>query len=123
VLSEFTTDLNAGHAAVRRSLWYQTADRNWHLTAAATGTATAGENTAADIAALQNDPQVQQIAALVAIPGLQQQLQTALGMGAVVQRALQNATTQFEDLLQQALTARLLTGNQRPLLIKEGIAP
>ncbi len=123
VLSEFTTDLNAGHAAVRRSLWYQTADRNWHLTAAATGTATAGENTAADIAALQNDPQVQQIAALVAIPGLQQQLQTALGMGAVVQRALQNATTQFEDLLQQALTARLLTGNQRPLLIKVGIAP
>ena len=36
-----------------------------------------------------------------------------------MQRALQNAATQFEDLLQQALTARLLTGKHRPLLIRE----
>ncbi|MFO0180073.1 MAG: hypothetical protein ACK55P_22965 [Planctomyces sp.] len=119
VVSEFTTDLNSGQAAVRRSLWYQAADEKWHLTAAVTGTATAGEHQVSDLAALHNDPQVQQIAALSAALGLQQQLQTALGMGAVVQRALQNAATQLEDLLQQALTARLLTGKHRPLLIRE----
>lgn len=120
VLSEFSADLNAGQAAVRRTLWYQTAAGTWELVAAAQGNANAGENQPADTAALEQDPQVRQITEIAAVLGLpQQQLQSALGMGAVVQRALQRASTQFEELLQQALTARLLSGLQHPLLIQE----
>lgn len=120
VLSEFSADPGAGQAAVRRTLWYQASAGTWHLVAAAQGTANVGENQPEDAAALQQDPQIQQITELAAILGLpRQQMQTALGMGAVVQRALQRAGTQFDELLQQALTARLLFGFQRPLLIQE----
>ncbi|MFM7167504.1 MAG: hypothetical protein ACKO3T_19855, partial [Planctomycetaceae bacterium] len=60
---------------------------------------------------------ITELAAILGLP--RQQMQTALGMGAVVQRALQRAGTQFDELLQQALTARLLFGFQRPLLIQD----
>ena len=82
--------------------------------------ANAADIQASELEALQGDPQVQQITQLAAALQLPtQQLQTALGMGAAVQRALQQASTQFEELLQQALTAKLLHGTQRPLLIKD----
>jgi hypothetical protein len=120
VLSEFSADLQSGTVQVRRSLWYQTVNRNWQLTAFATGSANAAEIRPADLQALQDDPQVQQISQLAAALQLPaQQLQTALGMGAAVQRALQLASTQFEELLQQALTTKLLHGTQRPLLIRD----
>ena len=120
VLSEFSADLQGGTVQVRRALWYQNANKSWQLTAFAAGSANAADIQASELEALQDDPQVQQITQLAAALQLPaQQLQTALGMGAAVQRALQQASTQFEELLQQALTAKLLHGTQRPLLIKD----
>ncbi len=120
VLSEFSADLQGGTVQVRRALWYQNADKSWQLTAFAAGSANAADIQASELEALQDDPQVQQITQLAAALQLPaQQLQTALGMGAAVQRALQQASTQFEELLQQALTAKLLRGTQRPLLIRD----
>ena len=68
--------------------------------------------------AIQNDPQVKEIAGLVEGLGLGSgQFSNALQMGAVVQNALGEANQNFEETIQDIITVRNLTRAQEPPVI------
>jgi len=73
---------------------------------------------------LADTPQIQQVTQIVAALGIgDNQLQTALNMGAVVQQAMSRLQARFDEQLQALLTARWTSTGSIPLLQISDVSP
>ena len=118
VLSSFDFDIAMGSATVTRRLFHKGKNGQWKLLLASRETSTAADVKPGQIEAIEDDPQVKEIAGLMEGLGLGDgQLSNALQMGAVVQNALSEANQKFESTLQDIITARSLTNAQEPPLV------
>ncbi len=118
VLSDFEFNIAMGSATVTRRLFHKGKDGQWKLLLASRETSTAADVKPGQVEAVENDPQVKEIAGLVEGSGLGGgQFAKALQMGAVVQNALSEANQKFESTLQEIITARHLTNAQEPPVI------
>ena len=107
LISDSNFDLNAGTATVRRRLYFRGSGKRWNLVHQVEGSASVRDVQPEQIQPLENDPQIQQIAALVKGLGIGNgQMQSALRMGTVVQAAQNNAKSSFESAIQDVLTGR-----------------
>jgi hypothetical protein len=107
LISDLNFDLNAGTALVRRRLYFRGSEKRWNLVHQVGGSASVRDVQPDQIQPLENDPQIQQIAALVQGLGIDNgQMQTALKMGTVVQAAQNNSKLSFEAAIQDVLTGR-----------------
>lgn len=123
VISSSQTDLISGFAIVSRSVFLQR-DGQWRLQFALQEQA--GLSDVPDDCAQQlaDSPQIQQVTQIVAALGIgDNQLQTALKMGAVVQQALSRLQTRFDEQLQTLLTARWTSPGSIPLLQISDVVP
>ena len=118
VLSGFEFDINSGSATVIRRLFRKGDNGQWGLLLASRETSTATDVKPGQVEAIENDPQVKEIAGLVEGLGLGGgQFSSALQMGAVVQNALGEANQKFEETIQDIITVRNLTNAQEPPVI------
>ena len=118
VLSSFDFDIATGSATVTRRLFHKGNNGQWQLLLASRETSTAADVKPGQVEAIQNDPQVKEIAGLVEGLGLGSgQFSNALQMGAVVQNALGDANQNFEETIQDIITVRNLTRAQEPPVI------
>ena len=118
VLSGFDFDIAAGSATVTRRLFHKGNNGQWQLLLASREMSTAADVKPGQVEAIQNDPQVKEIAGLVEGLGLGSgQFSNALQMGAVVQNALGEANQNFEETIQDIITVRNLTRAQEPPVI------
>lgn len=119
VLSGFDFDIGSGSATVTRRLFHKGNDGQWKLLLSSRETSAAADVKPGQIEAIENDPQVKEIAGLVEGLGLGGgPFSNALQMGAVVQNALSEANQKFESTIQDIITARQLTSAQEPPVIK-----
>ena len=118
VVSGFDFDIAAGSATVTRRLFHKDKNGQWKLLFASRETSTAADVKPGQVEAIENDPQVKEIAGLVEGLGLGGgQFSNALQMGAVVQNALGNTNQKFESTIQDIITGRHLTNAQEPPVI------
>ena len=118
VLSSFDFDIATGSATVTRRLFHKGNNGQWQLLLASRETSTAADVKPGQVEAIQNDPQVKEIAGLVEGLGLGSgQFSNALQMGAVVQNALGDANQNFDETIQDIITVRNLTRAQEPPVI------
>ena len=118
VLSGFDFDVNSGSATVTRRLFRKGENGQWRLLLSSRETSTAADVKPGQVEAIENDPQVKEIAGLVEGLGLGGgQFSNALQMGAVVQNALSEANQKFEETIQDIITVRNLTRAQEPPVI------
>lgn len=114
ILSGFEFNPSAGSAAVTRQLFYKADHGQWTLLLTASGSSTVAELRPEQIAALQNDPQVREIAGVISGLGLgDEQFTNALRLGGVVQNALNAAEQVFATEIQNVITTKSLAGNQQ----------
>jgi hypothetical protein len=118
VLSGFEFDINSGSATVTRRLFRKGDNGQWRLLLSSRETSTAADVKPGQVEAIENDPQVKEIAGLVEGLGLGGgQFSNALQMGAVVQNALGEANQKFEETIQDIITVRNLANAQEPPVI------
>jgi hypothetical protein len=118
VLSGFDFDLATGSATVTRRLFRKGENGQWRLLLSSRETSTTADVKPGQVEAIENDPQVKEIAGLVEGLGLGGgQFSNALQMGAVVQNALGEANQNFEETIQDIITVRNLTRAQAPPVI------
>ena len=118
VLSGFDFDIATGSATVTRRLFHKGNNGQWTLLLSSRETSTTADVKPGQVEAIENDPQVKEIAGLVEGLGLGGgQFSNALQMGAVVQNALGEANQNFEETIQDIVTVRNLTRAQEPLVI------
>jgi hypothetical protein len=118
VLSGFDFDLATGSATVTRRLFRKGENGQWRLLLSSRETSTTADVKPGQVEAIENDPQVKEIAGLVEGLGLGGgQFSNALQMGAVVQNALGEANQNFEETIQDIITVRNLTRAQEPPVI------
>lgn len=118
VLSDFEFDVTLGSATVTRRLFRKGENGQWRLLLSSRETSTAADVKPGQVEAIENDPQVKEIASLVEGLGLGGgQFSNALQMGAVVQNALGEANQKFEETIQDIITVRNLTRTQEPPVI------
>lgn len=118
VLSGFDFDLATGSATVTRRLFRKGENGQWRLLLSSRETSTTADVKPGQVEAIENDPQVKEIAGLVEGLGLGGgQFSNALQMGAVVQNALGEANQNFEETIQDIITIRNLTRAQAPPVI------
>lgn len=118
VLSGFEFDINSGSATVTRRLFRKSENGQWRLLLSSRETSTAADVKPGQVEAIENDPQVKEIAGLVEGLGLGGgQFSNALQMGAVVQNALGEANQKFEETIQDIITVRKLANAQEPPVI------
>ena len=118
VLSGFDFDLATGSATVTRRLFRKGENGQWRLLLSSRETSTTADVKPGQVEAIENDPQVKEIAGLVEGLGLGGgQFPNALQMGAVVQNALGEANQNFEETIQDIITVRNLTRAQAPPVI------
>lgn len=118
VLSGFDFDLATGSATVTRRLFRKGENGQWRLLLSSRETSTIADVKPGQVEAIENDPQVKEIAGLVEGLGLGGgQFSNALQMGAVVQNALGEANQNFEETIQDIITIRNLTRAQAPPVI------
>lgn len=118
VLSGFEFDVTSGTATVTRRLFRKGDNGQWRLLLSSRETSTAADVKPGQVEAIENDPQVKEIAGLVEGLGLGGgQFSSALQMGAVVQNALGEANQKFEETIQDIITVRNLTNAQEPPVI------
>ena len=118
VLSGFDFDIATGSATVTRRLFHKGNNGQWTLLLSSRETSTTADVKPGQVEAIENDPQVKEIAGLVEGLGLGGgQFSNALQMGAVVQNALGEANQNFEETIQDIITVRNLTRAQEPLVI------
>lgn len=118
VLSGFDFDIASGSATVTRRLFHKGNNGQWTLLLASRETSTTADVKPGQVEAIENDPQVKEIAGLVEGLGLGGgQFSNALQMGAVVQNALGEANQNFEETIQDIITVRNLTRAQEPPVI------
>lgn len=114
ILSGFELNPGAGSAAVTRQLFHKTDNGQWTLLLTASGSATVADLRPEQIAAIENDPQVREIASVVGGLGLgDEQFTNALRMGGVVQNALSMAEQIFATEIQNVITTKGLAGHQQ----------
>ena len=126
VLSGFDFDIAAGSATVTRRLFHKDKNGQWKLLLASRETSTATDVKPGQVEAIENDPQVKEIAGLVEGLGLGGgQFSNALQMGAVVQNALGETNQKFESTIQDIITGRHLTNAQEPpvIVVQESRTP
>ena len=118
VLSNFDFDITSSSATVTRRLFRKGDNGQWRLLLSNRETSTAANVKPGQVEAIENDPQVKEIASLVEGLGLGGgQFSSALQMGAVVQNALGEANQKFEEKIQDIITARNLSNAQEPPVI------
>ena len=118
VLSGFDFDIATGSATVTRRLFHKGNNGQWTLLLSSRETSTTADVKPGQVEAIENDPQVKEIAGLVEGLGLGGgQFSNALQMGAVVQNALGEANQNFEETIQDIVTVRNLTRAQEPPVI------
>ncbi len=118
VLSGFDFDVTSGSATVTRRMFRKRDNGQWRFLLSSRETATAADLKPGQVEAIENDPQVIEIAGLVEGLGLGGgQFSNALQMGAVVQTALGEANQKFEESIQDIITVRNLTRAQEPPVI------
>ena len=118
MLSGFEFDINSGSATVTRRLFRKSENGQWRLLLSSRETSTAADVKPGQVEAIENDPQVKEIAGLVEGLGLGGgQFSNALQMGAVVQNALGEANQKFEETIQDIITVRNLANAQEPPVI------
>lgn len=123
VISSSHPDLSNGSAVVSRQVFLQR-DGEWRLQFALQEQASIRDIPADRAAQLANDPQIQQLTQIVRTLGIaDNQLQTALSMGSVVQEALARLEARFDEQLQWLLTARWITTAGNPLVVLEDSEP
>jgi hypothetical protein len=126
VLSGFDFDIAAGSATVTRRLFHKDKNGQWKLLLASRETSTAADVKPGQVEAIENDPQVKEIAGLIEGLGLGGgQFSNALQMGAVVQNALGETNQKFESTIQDLITGRHLTNAQEPpvIVVQESRTP
>jgi hypothetical protein len=126
VLSGFDFDIAAGSATVTRRLFHKDKNGQWKLLLTSRETSTAADVKPGQVEAIENDPQVKEIAGLVEGLGLGGgQFSNALQMGAVVQNALGETNQKFEATIQDLITGRHLTNAQEPpvIIVQESTTP
>lgn len=122
-ISSSQTDLISGSAIVSRRVFLQR-DGEWRLQFALQETASLSDIPADSARQLADTPQIQQVTQIVAALGIgDDQLQTALNMGAVVQQALSRLQARFDEQLQALLTARWTSTGSIPLLQISDVSP
>ena len=118
ILSGFDFDITSGSATVTRRLFRKGENGQWRLLLSSHETSTAADVKPGQVEAIENDPQIKEIAGLVEGLGLGGgQFSNALQMGAVVQNALGEANQKFEETIQDIITVRNLTRAQEPPVI------
>lgn len=123
VISSSQTDLIGGSAVVSRRVFLQR-DGQWQLQFALQEQARLSDIPADRAQLLADTPQIQQVTQIVEALGIgDNQLQTALNMGAVVQQALSRLQARFDEQLQTLLTARWTSAGRIPLLQITDAAP
>jgi hypothetical protein len=123
VISSSQTDLISGFAIVSRSVFLQR-DGQWRLQFALQEQAGLSDVPDDRAQQLAGNPQIQQVTQMVAALGIgDDQLQTALKMGAVVQQALSRLQARFDEQLQTLLTARWTSPGSIPLLQISDVVP
>lgn len=123
VISFSQTDLISGSAIVSRRVFLQR-DGQWRLQFALQEQARLSDIPADRAQQLADTPQIQQVTQIVAALGIgDNQLQTALNMGAVVQQALSRLQARFDEQLQALLTARWTSTGSIPLLQISDVSP
>lgn len=116
VISSSITDLSTGSAVVSRRVFLQR-DGEWRQQFALQEQATLKDVPADRAQQLAEDPQIKELTQIAETFGLSgDQLQTALGMGSVVQTALARLQAGFDEQLQALLTARWTDKSAIPLL-------
>jgi hypothetical protein len=126
VLSGFDFDIAAGSATVTRRLFRRGDNDQWRLLLSSRETSTTADVKPGQVEAIENDPQVKEIAGLIEGLGLGGgQFSNALQMGAVVQNALGETNQKFESTIQDLITGRHLTNAQEPpvIVVQESRTP
>jgi hypothetical protein len=126
VLSGFDFDIAAGSATVTRRLFRRGDNDQWRLLLSRRETSTTADVKPGQVEAIENDPQVKEIAGLIEGLGLGGgQFSNALQMGAVVQNALGETNQKFESTIQDLITGRHLTNAQEPpvIVVQESRTP
>jgi len=123
VISSSQTDLINGSAIVSRQIFRQH-DGQWRLQLALQEQARLSEIPPDRARLLADAPQIQQLTQIVETLRIgENQLQTALNMGAVVQQALSRLQARFDEHLQTLLTGRWTSTESIPLLQISEVAP
>ncbi|MFO1001505.1 MAG: hypothetical protein U0936_14285 [Planctomycetaceae bacterium] len=119
VLSGFEFDVTSGSATVTRRLFRKGNNGQWRLLLSSGETSTAADVKPGQVEAIENDPQVKEIAGLVEGLGLGGgQFSNALQMGAVVQNALGEANQKFEESIQDIITVgNLARAQESPVIV------
>jgi hypothetical protein len=126
VLSGFDFDIATGSATVTRRLFRKGDNDQWRLLLSSRETSTTADVKPGQVEAIENDPQVKEIAGLVEGLGLGGgQFSNALQMGAVVQNALGEANQNFDETIQDIITVRTLIRAQEPpvIVLQDSRAP
>lgn len=126
VLSGFDFDIATGSATVTRRLFRKGDNDQWRLLLSSRETSTTADVKPGQVEAIENDPQVKEIAGLVEGLGLGGgQFSNALQMGAVVQNALGEANQNFDETIQDIITVRNLIRAQEPpvIVLQDSRAP
>ena len=126
VLSGFDFDIATGSAKVTRRLFRKGDNDQWRLLLSSRETSTTADVKPGQVEAIENDPQVKEIAGLVEGLGLGGgQFSNALQMGAVVQNALGEANQNFDETIQDIITVRTLIRAQEPpvIVLQDSRAP
>lgn len=126
VLSGFDFDIATGSATVTRRLFRRGDNDQWRLLLSSRETSTTADVKPGQVEAIENDPQVKEIAGLVEGLGLGGgQFSNALQMGAVVQNALGEANQNFDETIQDIITVRTLIRAQEPpvIVLQDSRAP
>ncbi len=123
VISNSTADLNNGSAVVTRQV-FRLRDGEWRQLFALQEQAFLKDVPPDRAQQLSDDPRISEVTKIAETLGLGgNQLQTALGMGAVVQTALARLQATFDEQLQSLLTARWTANSAIPLLVLENSPP
>ncbi|MFM7059162.1 MAG: hypothetical protein ACKO2P_19800 [Planctomycetota bacterium] len=123
VISSSQSDLSTGTAVVSRQVFLQ-CEGEWRRLFVLQEQASVRDIPADRARQLADDPQIQQLNQIVQTLGIgDNQLQTALNMGGVVQEALARLQARFDEQLQWLLTARWTSAAGIPLVVLENSAP
>lgn len=123
VISNNSADLSNGSAVVTRQV-FRLRDGKWRLLFALQEQAFLKDIPPDRAQQLADDPRINEVTKIAETLGLgDNQLQTALNMGAVTQTALARLQATFDEQLQSLLTARWTTSSAIPLLVLENSPP
>ncbi len=123
VVSSFDFDIERGAAAVTKQLIRKSKTGEWIFMTASTSSASTADITPEQVKRIEDDPQVKEISGLLsALSTDASALNTALQMGAVVQSALSESDSAFQQSLQDTLTAKTSAADYPPTVILNAVS-